>query len=202
MKQKLTHVAMMPQARAAGTLSKLIEPIADDNGNVALAEYSDILSELVEETRKVRQNDLSQAGDALSAQAQVLDALFHKLAGMALSAEYLEHMKTYMLMALKAQSQSRNTWETLAEIKNPRPVFQQNNLAHNQQVNNRIGSSTHGKKSKVTNELLKDEGGRYETLDYGRAKAAIRVDQEMEAVDAFDRAKNIRGERESQDERP
>jgi hypothetical protein len=46
-----------------------------------------------------------------------------------------------MRLALKAQAQCRATAETLAEIKNPRPIFARNfnAVAGNQQVNNAVG---------------------------------------------------------------
>ena len=176
-KKSLTHLALMPQTRAAKTLSKLMEPVAcAESGDVALADINDIMMELLEDTKKLRRNNMHKAEDMLAAQAQVLDALFHKLTGIALDAQYIEHMKTYLLLALKAQSQSRSTAETLSEIKNPRPVFQQNNMAHNQQVNNRVEAPAHGKKQKPTNELLTDGRDEHETLDFGRAKAAVCTD--------------------------
>ncbi len=110
MKKHLIHVSMMPQARAAGTLSKLIEPVVDENtGEIALADFSDILIELMDECKNLRSNNLCQTEDMLSAHTQVLDALFHKLTGDALKSEYLEHIKTLLLLALRVQSQCRST---------------------------------------------------------------------------------------------
>ena len=53
--------------------------------------------------------------------------------------EYPKAAETYLRLALKAQSQCRTTLESLAEIRNPRPVafVKQANIAHgHQQVNN------------------------------------------------------------------
>lgn len=46
--------------------------------------------------------------------------------------EYLNATDTYLRLALKAQAQCRATLQTLAEIKNPRPVafVKQANIAH------------------------------------------------------------------------
>ncbi|MEZ5814218.1 MAG: hypothetical protein R3E13_05780 [Alphaproteobacteria bacterium] len=193
MRKDLTHVAMMPQARAAKTLSKLIEPVASaDTGEVVLADINDIMLELLNETKKLRRNNLHKSEDMLAAQMQVLDALFHKFVGDALKTRHLEQIKTMLLLALKSQSQCRSTAETLSEIKNPRPVFQQNNMAHNQQVNNRIAAPAHGKKEKPTNELLTDRRNEHETLDFRRAKAAVGADTELEAVELVYGAENGR----------
>jgi hypothetical protein len=61
----------------------------------------------------------------LTAQAHTLDAIFNPLARIAssnLNGGSLETVHTVMRLALKAQSQSRSTIKTLAEIKNPSHV--------------------------------------------------------------------------------
>jgi hypothetical protein len=71
-----------------------------------------------------------------------LDAIFNEMARRAAlnMGQHLGPTETYMRLALKAQSQSRATLETLAEIKNPRPVYinpqQVNHTNGPQQVNN------------------------------------------------------------------
>jgi hypothetical protein len=85
----------------------------------------------------------SQIEEQLLCQAATLEAAFVEMMRRA-----SEHMgtpsgETYMRLGLKAQAQCRATLETLAEIKNPRPVFinaKQANVANgNQQVNNTQG---------------------------------------------------------------
>jgi hypothetical protein len=77
----------------------------------------------------------------LAIQAHTLDTIFNELARRSAAnvGEYMEAAERYMRLALKAQSQCRATIETLAEIKNPKPVafVQQANIANGpQQVNN------------------------------------------------------------------
>jgi hypothetical protein len=74
-------------------------------------------------------------------QAQTLDAIFNGLARRTAvnAGEYMAACETYLRLALKAQSQCRATLETLAMIKNPRPlafVKHANIAAGPQQVNN------------------------------------------------------------------
>ena len=69
-----------------------------------------------------------------------LNAMFAELARRAAlnMGQHLDVTDRYLRLALKAQSQSRATIETLAAIKNPPTVFaRQMNVAHGpQQVNN------------------------------------------------------------------
>ena len=78
-----------------------------------------------------------------------------------------------MRLALKAQSQSRSTFETLAAIKNPTMVFaQQANIAHGpQQVNNGTAPpiSRTPETQSTPNEL---SGGSHELLADARASQA------------------------------
>ncbi len=67
-----------------------------------------------------------------------LDSIFNSLVQRAINSEYLDHLDRYLKLALRAQSQCRATWETLAAIKNPPIVYaKQANIAQgHQQVNN------------------------------------------------------------------
>ena len=81
-------------------------------------------------------------------QATTLNALFHSLAGWALNhvkeGGNPAYFETCMRLALKAQSQSRATNETLAEIKNPPVVFtRQANIVNGpQQINHGVRPSS------------------------------------------------------------
>ena len=76
----------------------------------------------------------------LFVQSLTLQATFTALSRRAavISGEHMVATETYVRMALKAQSQCRATLETVATIKNPRPLafVKQANIANNQQVNN------------------------------------------------------------------
>lgn len=90
----------------------------------------------------VNRGDLSAAERMLYSQAVALNAMFAELARRATAnmGTHLGATETYLRLALKAQSQSRATVETLAAIKNPPVVFAQQANINNggqQQVNNR-----------------------------------------------------------------
>lgn len=83
-------------------------------------------------------NPLQLTERMLLSQAIALNQIFTALANKSSRQEYMKNLETYMRLALKAQSQSRATLETLANIKQPPHVViaKQANLANNQQVNN------------------------------------------------------------------
>jgi hypothetical protein len=96
---------------------------------------------MAEKVGAVQHGDLSGLETTLTAQAVTLDTIFNEMARRAAlnMGEYLNATEVYLRMALKAQAQCRATIETLAEIKNPRPVAfvrQANIAAGPQQVNN------------------------------------------------------------------
>ncbi len=105
-------------------------------GNLDLLGLSDALTA---QTKAVTDGDLGRGEAMLTAQAHVLDAVFNNLARRANKAEYMDNFDRYLKLALRAQSQCRATWETLATMKNP-PMMgyvRQANIAHGpQQVNN------------------------------------------------------------------
>ena len=79
----------------------------------------------------------------LSAQAVAFNAVFAEMARRAAlnMGEHIGATESYMRPALKAQSQSRATVETLATIKNPPVVFARQTNINNggqQQVNNGV----------------------------------------------------------------
>jgi hypothetical protein len=101
-----------------------------------------------------------------------------------------------MRLALKAQSQSRATVETLAAIKNPPVVFaRQANIAHGpQQVNNGLASnsttaSAHpGESASAPTELLEDRTHGSPKMDTRAAPATGRANSGMEPVGAINGA--------------
>jgi hypothetical protein len=73
----------------------------------------------------------------LLSQSIALNNLFVSLARKSAVQEYVRNQEIYLRLALKAQSQSRATLETLAAVKNPPVVFAKTaNIAQNQQINN------------------------------------------------------------------
>ena len=112
----------------------------------------------------------------LTAQAHTLDAIFNKLALLAINTKYMDELEPYLKLALRAQSQCRTTWAVLATIKNP-PVMgyvRQANVPHRpQQVNNvsRAGKSQSVKQT-IGGERWRTAGVRSGGRAYCRVSAA------------------------------
>jgi hypothetical protein len=129
----LARAVVRPTVKAATTI-KSFETVF---GEVDLTSLVGALNTQVD---ALLRGELGRAEEILLTQAQTLDTAFHKLlrvAGDNLS--NLEAADTFARLALRAQSQSRATLETLAVIKNPTTVayVRQANIANGpQQVNN------------------------------------------------------------------
>lgn len=161
-------------------------------GQLGITELSAVVDE---KSKRVQRGDLSDVEATLTAQAVALDAMFHELARRAVlnMGQYLSATDVFLRQALKAQSQCRATLETLAEIKNPRPVafVKQANFAQgHQQVNNgAMGNAeprAHGEKSIQSNEL--SGVGHELPADTGTSGITSGVNQEVETVGAIHRA--------------
>ncbi|MFJ1471175.1 hypothetical protein [Massilia orientalis] len=154
--------------------------------------------------RHIEQQALSVNGGSMDrveamlvAQAHTLDVIFNMMAQRAannLGSGYLEATEAYLRLALKAQSQSRATLQTLSDVKNPRSAtfIKQANIAEQQQVNNGpVGVSadiarTREKDITPTNELLEASHG--ERMDFGAPAAASGADPVMATLGAVDGA--------------
>ena len=113
-----------------------------------------LVAELSAQSDAVQRGDLARAETMLIAQAHSLDAIFAKLAGLAMLNFFknFEAGDRFMRLALKAQSQSRATLETLSAVKNPPVVIakQANVTSGPQQINNGVAREIQTK----PNELL------------------------------------------------
>ena len=137
----------------------------------------------------------------LIGQAVALNAIFADMARQSSDSKDSEKTEAYMRIALKAQSQSRATIETLANIKNPRQtvITNQANISNGpQQVNNTLhrgsdADSNAPKKIKIEqNKLLKHDKAKGKCM-VGRAKGtAIGDDTTVEAVGKINRPANRR----------
>lgn len=129
---------------AAGVASNALTIERYAAGDMGALSLTELLKSLTASGESVNRNDLSQAEQVLQAQALTLNVMFGEMARRAAlnMGEHLGAFEAYMRLALKAQSQSRATFETLAAIKNPPVVFaRQANISNGpQQVNN--GSAT------------------------------------------------------------
>jgi hypothetical protein len=182
----LARCLLDPTTSAAATLNSIHRTVSPD-GNI-----NGYIAELQQQAQAATAGKLDRPEAMLTTQAATLDALFHKLTEWALTnagkgnAAYFE---TCMRLALKAQSQSRATNETLAEIKNPPNVAfvrQANIAAGPQQVNNGVQPSRAGENQIPPTKLLEAEHG--QRMDIGAALAPGRANQAMETVGAINRA--------------
>ena len=129
--------------------------------------------------------DLESIEGILAVQAHTLNMIFSSLARLGADNIFdrFKVAEKLIRLALRAQSQSRATLDSLAAIK--RPVFKQTNIAHgHQQVNN------FSEKENTPNELLEQTDG--ERLDPGTPPEAVRVDSDLATVGKQHRAKNKR----------
>jgi hypothetical protein len=166
------RAALQPSTNAASALDKWAEALGPQDIN-------EVRKELQQRAREVSSNDLTRLEAMLTAQAHTLDALFSNMTVRAHNTlKYPKAFELFMRLGLKAQAQCRATVETLAEMKNPKPVafVQQANIATGpQQVNNgasptpRAASRTGAGNAKSTNELLEGEtnGNRLEHSSSG-----------------------------------
>ncbi len=146
---------------------------------------------------------MSDIEATLATQAVALNSIFNELARRAAlnMSEHLNATEIYLRLGLKAQAQCRATLETLAEMKNPRPVafVRQANIANGpQQVNNGkhagadLPTRAHaGNPANRANELLVAENG--ERLDSKAAGIPSGSDQQLEAVVRVHRPKTEQG---------
>ena len=101
-----------------------------------------LTDELVATTRTVVDGDRRRLESMLFAQVTALQAIFVKLSGRAAGAQYIPQLATYLRLALKAQSQSRTTLESLAAIKNLPIVYARRaNIARRPERGSRTWSS-------------------------------------------------------------
>lgn len=158
------------------------------------------LSDLFVEMRKAGDEavagDLGRVERMLANQLLSLDLLFNNLAQRSGRHESFKGIEVLMRLALKAQAQARATAETLSIIKNPMPYIKQANIAQGpQQINNSQPLACAGKLESTHNKLLEVENGN--GMDSGAQTAPSRSDQDLEAVGAFNGAKNARRKKES-----
>lgn len=123
----------------------------------------EMVLELNQQVTEAQKSNWRPTESLLVSQATTLNAIFVEMARRAAAnmAKNLGATEAYMRMALRAQSQTRSTLETLSNIKNPPVVVarQANITAGPQQVNNLIGTPCSTEKQKPPNQL---SGGAHE----------------------------------------
>ena len=149
----------------------------------------DVIGQGIEE---IKNGDLSKLEEMLYSQAVALNMMFTNLSRRASIQTNVDIRAVLANIALKSQNQSRNTIQTLINLKQPNQtafIKQQTNVANgHQQINNGVVQSSPEKFTKVSNELLEERYGKW--LDTGTKAKTERVNTELEAVAQVHRGKN------------
>jgi hypothetical protein len=184
----IAQVAVTPSLQAASTIKQWSHAVGD-------LDITGLIDELRHQAGTASGGDLKRQEAMLAIQSHTLDTIFNELARRAHAnmGQYVDTADRYMRLALRAQNQCRATIETLAEMKNPKPVafVQQANIAHGpQQVNN--GSTTEAPRAreseKQPNKLLEQQ--RNEWLDSATAQAAVSSNSSVEALEVVNGTKD------------
>ena len=172
------------EATNASTTLRFVQP---DHGELSL---TDMVKALHTHGEAINRGDLSAAERMLNSQAVALNAIFGEMARRAAlnMGTHLGAAETYMRLALKAQSQSRATVETLAAIKNPPVVFaRQANINNGGQQLVDNGAARTGEITSRLNELLEYTTHGSPQLDTRATEAAGRTHLGLEPVAAVNR---------------
>ena len=141
---------------------------------------------------EIKNGDLSKLEEMLYSQAVALNMLFANLSRKASIQTNVDVRSAIANLALKSQNQSRNTIQTLINLKQPSQtsfIKQQTNVANgHQQINNGVIPSSPEKLLNQPNELLEVSDGK--RLDKGTKAKTTRVDSELEALGTINRGKN------------
>ena len=185
----LAETTLQPTVQAAATLQHY------GKGTFADLDLMGLVKALSDQTQAAIEGEMSRGVAMLAAQAHTLDAIFNHLARRATNAEYMDQLDRNLKLALRAQSQSRATWEAIATIKNPSVmgyVRQANFASGPQLVNNASASFEEAPRareySNLQNKLLDEKDG--ERLDPGTACTPGRADPAMATVGEVDRAED------------
>ena len=153
-----------------------------------------LLEQLRDQAAAVNRGDLAQAEAMLMNQATALQSLFARLAERGMGCDNAPAFEANMRMALRAQSQSRATLETLAAIKNPPIVYarQANVTTGPQQVNNGVSALSQARENEIEqSKLMEVQHG--ERLDIETTGAAVGANQAMAPLGEIHRAQVGKG---------
>ena len=170
--------------------------------SVGEPDFTALAEKIREQADAMHSGDMKGIESMLFAQALTLQATFTALSRRAASnaGEYMGATDTYLRLALKAQGQCRATLETLANIKNPRPVafVKQANIANGpQQVNNGTADTSRAvvrareANENPQNELLTDTRATHgKPVDTGAQSKTGASNPRMATVETGHRAAN------------
>jgi hypothetical protein len=171
-------------ARAAITPSMTAAATAQRYATAEGVDLTALSAELSRQASAIQSRDLSRAEEMLTAQAHTLDTIFNQLAGRAASAQYLPQLEAFLKLALRAQSQSRATWEAVSAIQHPPLagyINQANIAGGHQQINNGARAQ---ETARGPNQVQEQRDG--EWLDSGAAGPCRRADPSMAALGEVD----------------
>jgi len=153
-------------------------------------DISTILETLQEQGKAIHEGDMRQVESMLIGQAVALQSMFFDFALRAKKAQSLPELQCLAQLALRSQSGSRSTLQTLADVKNPRQVafVRQTNVAQTQQVNNGVLPNSREEKIQTSpNELLVEESHGCTTVDIRAKEEAGRADPAVVTMERVDR---------------
>ena len=193
----------LPQTKARAATKASINAVMVVNafqGNIMGkdVDIGELVTTMQTTFKEVNDGDLSTMEAMLVGQATALQTMFTSLAMKAANQEYLKNYQSFMVLALKAQAQSRATISALVDLKYPKQtatfVKQANMTTGSQQVNNTYASaSVHsgitpgaGNFQSEPNKLLEADHG--QRMDIGAQAKTGRANQRVEAVGAVHRA--------------
>lgn len=139
----------------------------------------------------LKKGDLSKLEEMLYSQAVALNMMFSSLSLKATHQSNIDVRTSITNLCLKAQNQSRNTIQTLINLKQPSQTafIKQANIAHgHQQINNGETQTSVRNFQNKSNELLEVKDG--QRLDTGKKAETERVNSELEAVGAIHRGQD------------
>lgn len=138
---------------------------------------------------EIKSGNLAKLEEMLYSQAVALNMMFTSLSRRAANQSNLDIRAGMTNLALKSQNQSRNTIQTLINLKQPNKtafIKQQTNVAHgHQQINNGVLSEILLNKP---NELLEAKDGKW--LDAGTKGQNATADSTLEALGEVHRGKD------------
>lgn len=181
---------LAPEVQSAVTLDHLISGTGLDD----YFSSGSVVKDYQNKIEEVKNGDLSELEAMLVSQSFLLNTVFNVFTQRATNnfSEYPKAAQTYINIALKAQSQSRNTVEAINEIKNPKSVTitKQANIADQQIVNNGTMNTSARAEINTTesNELLSEVIN--EKVDTRGTQETKRANQTMEAMATINRRKN------------
>lgn len=142
--------------------------------------------------REIKSGDLSKLEEMLYSQAVALNMMFTNTTRKASAQSNINIRATLTNLALKSQNQSRNTIQTLINLKQPSQtsfIKQQTNVANgHQQINNGMGQSSSEKLLNEPIELLEANHGK--RLDRGAKAKTKGVNSDLEALGEVHRGKD------------